>query len=239
VKHSTHKIFKDYAITITVAMALAFLIRSFVIEAYRVPSLAMTPTLLPGDTLFVWKWPIAVSRNYQPKYGDVIVFSMPWGQDGSQLDFIKRVVGLPGDQIQIKKGLVHLNGQTLSTPSSAPSTQSSAECLTETPPHSSPYQVCMGSPAFEMSEPEQIPDHFVFVIGDYRGDYHSDYRGDPHPSLNDKKGHHDWGSIPISTIEGQALWIWLSIDHSARESIFFLPFSLPHLRWNRMFHAIL
>ena len=101
----------------------ALLIRSFVAAPFMIPSASMLPKMMIGDYLFVAKWPYGYSRysmpfgllsfdgrvlSGQPDRGDVIVFRYP---DGSSDDWVKRLIGLPGDRIQMIGGVVHLNGR--------------------------------------------------------------------------------------------------------------------------------
>lgn len=101
---------KDWVISILIAVVLAFFIRYFIVELYMVEGPSMRPTLLNGERLVVNKF---VYRFKQPDRGEVIVFRYP--KDPSR-DFIKRVIAVPGDSIEIKEGRVFLNGQLLNEP---------------------------------------------------------------------------------------------------------------------------
>jgi len=125
--------FREYAEAIIVAMLLAFAIRVFVVQAFKIPSGSMIPTLLIGDHILVSKlsyglqWPEdckfkmtfppvtcytskPLVRFGDPQRGDIIVFRYPEDEDK---DFIKRVVGRPGDVIQIRNKVVYVNGAIL------------------------------------------------------------------------------------------------------------------------------
>ena len=105
------------------ALLLAMVIRTLLFQPFSIPSGSMRPTLLEGDYLFVTKWSYGFSRyslpfgpdifsgriwGSDPKRGDVVVFKFP---PDPSLDYIKRVVGLPGDRIQMKDGQLFINGQ--------------------------------------------------------------------------------------------------------------------------------
>jgi signal peptidase I len=125
--------FREYAEAIVVAMLLAFAIRVFVVQAFKIPSGSMIPTLLIGDHILVSKlsyglqWPgdCQVKMTFppitcytskpivklgEPQRGDIIVFRYPEDEDK---DFIKRIVGVPGDTIEIRNKVVYVNGIAL------------------------------------------------------------------------------------------------------------------------------
>jgi signal peptidase I len=105
------------------ALLLALVIRTFLFQPFSIPSGSMRPTLLEGDYLFVTKWAYGYSRyslpfspnlfsgrifGSSPERGDVVVFKFP---PNPSLDYIKRVVGLPGDRIQVRGGQLFINGE--------------------------------------------------------------------------------------------------------------------------------
>lgn len=115
----------DTVKTIGYAVLFAFLIRSFVYEPFSIPSGSMIPTLLVGDYLFVSKMSYGYSKHSlpmslpilpervmfsEPERGDVAVFKTP---TDNSTDYIKRIVGLPGDTIQVKRGILHINGKAV------------------------------------------------------------------------------------------------------------------------------
>ena len=101
---------REYAEAIIIAVLLALLIRTFVVQAFTIPSGSMIPTLLVGDYILVNKF---IYRFKDPERGDVIVFKYPWDE---KRDFIKRVVGLAGEEIVIKGRTVFANGKPLDDP---------------------------------------------------------------------------------------------------------------------------
>jgi len=130
---SRKSVLREYAEAIIVAMLLAFAIRVFVVQAFKIPSGSMIPTLLIGDHILVSKlayglqWPGDCKLHWsfppvtcyrtttlvsfgKPERGDVIVFRYPEDEDK---DFIKRIIGVPGDTIEIRNKIVHVNGAPL------------------------------------------------------------------------------------------------------------------------------
>ena len=126
-------IFREYAEAIIVAMLLAFVIRVFVVQAFKIPSGSMIPTLLIGDHILVSKmsyglqWPADCKLQWnvppvncytsqtviefgKPQRGDIIVFRFP---EDEEKDFIKRIVGTPGDTVEVRNKVVLVNGQPL------------------------------------------------------------------------------------------------------------------------------
>jgi signal peptidase I len=107
------------------ALLLALVIRTFLFQPFSIPSGSMRPTLLEGDYLFVTKWAYGYSRysfpfsppifsgriwGSEPERGDVVVFKYP---PDPSLDYIKRVIGLPGDRVQMRGGELYLNGEAV------------------------------------------------------------------------------------------------------------------------------
>ena len=105
------------------ALLIALVVRTFLFQPFNIPSGSMIPTLLIGDYLFVSKYAYGYSKHSfpfspdlfngrilasPPKRGDVVVFKLP--RDG-QTDYIKRVIGLPGDKIQMKEGRLYINDE--------------------------------------------------------------------------------------------------------------------------------
>ena len=133
VRQSGKSIVREYAEAIVVAMLLAFAIRVFVVQAFKIPSGSMIPTLLIGDHILVSKlsyglqWPTDCKLQWnfppvncytstnvmpfgKPQRGDVIVFRFP---EDEEKDFIKRIVGTPGDTVQIRNKQIFVNGELL------------------------------------------------------------------------------------------------------------------------------
>jgi signal peptidase I len=123
VPRSRTKSFWETARTLIYAVAIALGVRTFLYEPFNIPSGSMKPTLLVGDYLFVSKFAYGYSRHSLPfsppigggrlfgslpERGDVAVFKLP---SNNRTDYIKRIVGLPGDRIQVKEGVLYINGE--------------------------------------------------------------------------------------------------------------------------------
>lgn len=98
---------KDWVVSILIAVVLAFFIRYFIVELYMVEGPSMRPTLVNSERLVVNKF---IYRFKQPERGEILVFKYP--RDQSR-DFIKRVIAIPGDTVEVKEGRVFVNGQLL------------------------------------------------------------------------------------------------------------------------------
>jgi signal peptidase I len=116
-KAKRKSVFREYAEAIAIAVVLALFIRTFVVQAFKIPSGSMKPTLLVGDHILVNKFIYGIKIPFtdkilvklsRPKRGDVIVFKYPLD---TKKDYIKRVIGLPGDQIELANKQLIINGQ--------------------------------------------------------------------------------------------------------------------------------
>jgi len=103
-------VFREYAEAIVIALVLALVIRTFIVQAFKIPSGSMLPTLQIGDHILVNKF---IYRFASPRRGDVIVFKYP--KDESR-DFIKRTIGLPNDKVEIRNRRVFINDQPINEP---------------------------------------------------------------------------------------------------------------------------
>lgn len=164
----------------------------------------MRPTLEPGDTIFVSKWQYKFQLR-TPSRGDVIVYSTP-GNPGH--DAIRRVIGLPGDTVEINQGKLILNGQRVPTePSDPKASECAQELLLDV---NKRHAICWEAPLVDQFGPEKIPPNTVFVLGDLRAQ--STFGVQPGPSSKIK------GLIPLAALKGRATWIWLSISPVTEKS---------------------
>ena len=185
---------RKYALIVGGSIIFGLLIQSFFLETFKIPTSIMSPSLLPGDIVFVRKW----IWTHAPKRGDVIVYS-PAFESG--VYFIKRVIGLPGDTLQMKKGRVVVNGEILPLKWDDPHSKDSKKCGIETHPFG-PLPICIEAPEAHERGDRQIPPGFAYVAGDFRS-------RDASSSAV--------GIIPFSSIIGRASYVWLSVTPPTNE----------------------
>ncbi len=180
--------FREYAEAIIVAVLLALFIRTFVIQAFKIPSGSMLPTLLIGDHLLVNKFIYGIRVPFngkvlvpikEPKSGDIIVFKFP--KDRS-IDYIKRVVGVPGDTIQVKNKKLYRNSKQVDDPHAH---------------FTSTIVLPAGVSPKDNFGPITVPEGKYFVMGDNR-DNSSDSRF--------------WGFVDKRDVLGKAIIIYWSWD---------------------------
>ena len=208
--------------TLLVAGIIAISFRSVVAEPFNIPSGSMIPTLLVGDYLFVSKYSYGYSRysfpfgiapingrvfKDTPQRGDVAVFRLP---SNPSVDYIKRVIGLPGDVVQVKQGILHLNNTPVNRrligtvqPSSLQSTADTVyrETLPDGREHM--IQEVNDIQLFDNTQAFTIPEGHYFMMGDNR-DNSRDSRSS------------SVGVVPIENFIGKAQFIFFSVDQSAR-----------------------
>lgn len=146
-ERSTARNVLEWALVIVGAILVAFLVKTFLVQAFQIPSASMHPTLLEGDRVLVNKLSY---RMHDINRGDVVVFrrptNMPAGPNDPD-DLIKRVIGLPGDTLQARDGRVYVNGRALDEPYLAKDTRT-----------------------LDIDEPVTVPRGRIWVMGDNRGD---------------------------------------------------------------------
>ena len=224
---------REYFESIVIAVILALFIRTFIVQAFKIPTGSMEQNLLIGDHLLVNKFVLGptasgLERTLLPigtvKRGDVVVFKYP---EEPERDFIKRVIGLPGETIEVREKKVSINGTPLD------------EWYThflEPAGSSSEFHEITSFDVRERYGPVKVPENQYFVMGDNR-DNSQDSRY--------------WGFLPRDYIKGKALVIYWSYEADAppapdgagmgatlRElgSVFVHFFT--RTRWDRMFHQI-
>jgi signal peptidase I len=200
---------REYAEAFAIAILLALFIRTFVVQAFKIPSGSMKPTLLIGDHLLVNKFIYGVKIPYldriiipitKPKTGDIVVFK--WPKDESK-DFIKRVVGVAGDVIEIKDDILFINGKEVPAEYVGEFTDddsSKAEELEEAL-GTVKHHVLDQYKDYDNKGPKgpwNVPKDSIFVMGDNR-DNSEDSRY--------------WGFVTLNKIKGKALIIYWSWPH--------------------------
>ena len=221
---------REYFESIVIAVILALFIRTFVVQAFKIPTGSMENNLLVGDHLLVNKFvfgPTAtgLERTLLPvanlERGDVVVFKYPAEPDR---DFIKRVIGLPGETLELRHKKIYINGEPLDEPY--------VHFLT---PPSTNSQEVITSDLRENYGPVTIPADRYFVMGDNR-DNSQDSRW--------------WGYLPRDLVKGKALMVYWSFDGDRDDyqeeglgaTLTRLFNVVTHFftrtRWDRLFHVI-
>ena len=221
---------REYFESIVVAVILALFIRTFVVQAFKIPTGSMEQNLLIGDHLLVNKFvfsPTATDaeRGLLPvtsiNRGDVIVFKYP---EDPERDFIKRVIGLPGDVVEVRHKRLYIDGRPLDEPY--------VYYLRPPSAAASPFGV---ADLREQYGPVTVPPSEYFVMGDNR-DNSQDSRY--------------WGFLPRDLVKGRALVIYWSYESGADElyatgsgSVIRRLWSgitdfFTHSRWERFLHPI-
>jgi len=142
----------EYVVLAVVAVAVALLIQAFLVKPYRIPSASMENTLLIGDRVLVDRISWRVS---EPQRGDIVVFHPPF--DGPVL--IKRIIGLPGDEVSLSGGFVYINGRRLNEP-----------YVRRIAGHQEPSEPFSNGLPWSLQEPFKVPAGSYFVMGDNRTD---------------------------------------------------------------------
>lgn len=221
-------VWREYIESLIVAILLALALRFFVVTAYKIPSSSMAPTLVIGDFIFAYRPAYGISVPFFeglrlgeaiPERGEVVVFRAP-GQESVR--FVKRVVGLPGDRIEIKNGALWINEkmasyQLLTEVASSPELETSARWRSRRESLGENSHLVMDRVEDDAAVfgPVVVPPQHVFVLGDNR---------------SDSEDSRYWGSVPAKNLEGRVFLIWMSFDWSA------LPKGerLPSIRGSRI-----
>ncbi|WP_394842640.1 signal peptidase I [Pendulispora brunnea] len=211
---------REYIESILVAVAVAMALRAFVVEAFKIPSGSMIPTLMVGDHIFVNKFTYGPSipwtharvwKSLPPERGDVMVFAFP---EHPEQDFIKRVIALPGDKLEAKSGHPWINGWEV--PHCLVGTYSYSEFDTPTGRREGDLYI------------EYLGDEAFLTLYDHSGggsDYQGPYYvkpGEVYVMGDNRNNSHDsrlWfggqgGGVPYENIRGRALFVWFSVSDS-------------------------
>jgi signal peptidase I len=246
-------VWREYFESAVVTVIMALFGMTFVVQAVKVPTASMENTILVGDHLLVNKFifapgpvlPFLPQREIQR--GDIIVFKYPGNKEDPDEDrnptnipyktnYVKRVIGLPGDRVEVRGTQVFINGQPLPEHRIAIEKTSSEAPLTvlNDPPRAAnePYSVyhpieMLQSPhdfgerhgfKYAVGRPVTVPPGHYFVMGDNR---------------NDSSDSRVWGFVPRDLVIGRAMFVYWSYDESAPSSGNFLKDFFLNTRWSR------
>jgi signal peptidase I len=229
--------------SIFIAIFIALLIRSFIFEPFNIPSGSMKPNLLVGDFIFVSKYSYGFSKHSlpfsiplipgkifsnTPERGDVVVFKTP---ENNRTDYIKRVIGLPGDKIEIKNGIIFINGSEI--------LRKKLNDFIDTDNKTSNKRVRMYNEYFFNKEINilditdngiadntqlfNVPENHFFVMGDNRD------------NSQDSRFISTVGFIPYENLVGKAQFIFFSLENARFLQIWKWPSSI---RYERIFQKI-
>ncbi len=229
--------------SILIAIFIALLIRSFIFEPFNIPSGSMKPNLLVGDFIFVSKYSYGFSKHSLPfslplipgkifskipERGDVVVFKTP---ENNRTDYIKRVIGLPGDKIEIKNGIIFINGSEI--------LRKKLNDFIDTDNNTSNIRVRMYNEYFFNKEINilditdkgiadntqlfNVPESHFFVMGDNRD------------NSQDSRFISTVGFIPYENLVGKAQFIFFSLENARFLQIWKWPNSI---RYERIFQKI-
>ncbi len=214
---------REYLESIVVAVILALFIRTFAVQAFKIPTGSMEPNLLIGDHLLVNKlvyspslapWEDELFDKKPIRRGDVVVFKYP---EEPWRDFIKRVIGLPGETVEVRDRQVLVNGQPIDDPHAhwtAPREDDSES----------------GS-LHDGWGPQVVPPAHILVLGDNR---------------DNSRDSRFWGFLPIDQVKGRALLVYWSYEATREEYrrsgvVAWVKDTLSafgRTRWRRFFHVI-
>jgi signal peptidase I len=232
--------------TVVFAVLIAFGVRTFAFEPFNIPSGSMIPTLLVGDYLFVSKYSYGYSKHtiafgqplfdgriggHTPERGDVAVFKLP---RDNKTDYIKRVIGLPGDTIQVTRGVLTINGQAVTrertedyvTTDALGRTHAAAQYI-ETLPNGVKHRIIeeLGDEGpLDNTPVYKVPQGHMFMMGDNRD------------NSQDSRVLWEVGYVPVENFVGRAEVLFFSLEEGTR---FFEVWRWPFdLRLSRMFGSV-
>ncbi len=221
---------RDILRTLVLCLLAVFVVRAFIIEPFKIPSSSMLPSLRIGDHIFVSKFDFGLALPFTnfhflrwsgPDRGDVVVFLFPRDE---WVHYVKRVVGLPGDKIEIRGRDVRVNGKSIERvpfdkaryPELAGVENLGGELFVETlgdVKHLVRFsRPDPANPQLSESSSEIVPPDRYFVMGDNRDESYDS---------------RSWGFVPRSYLRGKARMIWLSLNSESTAT------GLGKIRWDR------
>lgn len=225
--------FLEWIKSIAVALVVWQVLRIFLLEAFRIPSGSMQNTLLVGDFLFVNKFLYGAEVPFigkrlpavrEPARGDIIVFDSV-EEEQPNLKVVKRLIGIPGDTLEMRDGIVYRNGTRIEEPyavNSDPDRSEDPAMRARMREWQVKHYAGPVPPGYQPDlhdwGPVVVPAESLFVMGDNRdGSYDGRY----------------WGFLPRANVRGRPLLVYFSYDQESWKSF---PF-LTEVRWNRLFHT--
>ncbi len=199
----------DYSRSFFPVLLIVLILRSFIAEPFRIPSGSMMPTLLHGDFILVNKFtyglrlPVLHNKvwaNNLPERGDVVVFRYP---KNPSLDYIKRVIGLPGDRLEYRDKTIYVNGETMkqvdlgSYIGKGRDSVMSGSNKRQESLNSVDHEMLINDRRLSIDSSWTVPDDHYFVMGDNRD------------NSNDSRV---WGMVPDQNLVGRAFMIWMNWD---------------------------
>ena len=237
----------EFVSTILWAIGIMLVVRIFLLEPFTIPSGSMVPTLTKGDYIITSKFTVGYGKysamplpfpvqkgrlfEHDLKRGDVIVFR----PEGDNKNFVKRLVGLPGDQIQMKEGRLFLNGEQVPVAENGAFDYNDSrgnievsELLTETFPGGHAHQIldAQKDSPLDRTDIRTVPAGYYFMMGDNR-----DHSYDSRVTVADGGA----GIVPKENIIGRAEIILLSVDD---DFAIFKPWTWLNVRGDRWFKDI-
>ncbi len=220
---------REYAEALITALLVAFVLRSFVIEAFKVPSASMVPSILIGDHLFVNKFTYGiripmtrqwVARFNNPERGEIAVFIYPIDESK---DFIKRVIGLPGDRVSMDGKKLYINENEVPHYRTVVKSQDGTLRI-------SPAREGLGVPSFVVNNFPNWRDYEFYIERMderyYVVQYHLSARTAPFDitvpedhffvigdNRNRSSDSRDWGYVPLVNLKGRSMFVWLSLNY--------------------------
>ncbi|MDC3089528.1 signal peptidase I [bacterium] len=229
--------------SIIIAIFIALLIRSFIFEPFNIPSGSMKPNLLVGDFIFVSKYSYGFSKHSlpfsiplipgkifsnTPERGDVVVFKTP---ENNTTDYIKRVIGLPGDKIEIKNGIIFINGSEILRKKLSDFIDTDNKTINKRVRMYDEYFFNKEIKILDITDNGiadntqlfNVPENHFFVMGDNRD------------NSQDSRFINSVGFIPMKNLVGKAQFIFFSLENSRFLQVWKWPNSI---RYERIFQKI-
>ncbi len=203
----------DYARSIFSVILIVFIVRSFIFEPFRIPSGSMMPTLVNGDFILVNKFDYGIRIPVidkkiidlgSPERGDVVVFRYP---DEPHIDYIKRVIGLPGDEIHYEDKRVYVNGEPVGLepigdyPGWSDMNEMKGALVLKESLGEIEHEILLDDRRRSQLDTFKVPAGEYFVMGDNR-DHSNDSRF--------------WGYVPDENLVGRAFFIWMNFSSFSR-----------------------